>query len=91
MDYLFIQHFIKHSIHKQICSYALFRTLQAKQELSGLSVSVGESVIAQSSKVKDLGVIFDQYLNFDEYISGVYRSAHFHLRNIGRIRASAVL
>ena len=42
--------------------------------------------LAQSSKVRDLGVIFDQFLNFDYYISGVCRSTHFHLRNIGRIR-----
>ena len=36
--------------------------------------------------MRDLGVIFDQFLNFDDYISGVCRSTHFHLRNIGRIR-----
>ena len=50
MDYLFIQHFIKRSIHKQICSYALFRSLQAKQELSGLSFSVGDSSIFESER-----------------------------------------
>ena len=65
--------------------FIVFRSPQAKQDLSGLSVSVGDSVIAQSSKVRDLGVIFDQFLNFDDYISGVCRSTHFHLRNIGRI------
>ena len=50
-----------------------------------MSVSVGDSVIAQSLKMRDHGLIFDQFLNFDEYISGVCRSTHFHLRNIGRI------
>ena len=64
----------------------LFRSPQAKQDLSSLSASVGDSVIAQSAKVWDLGIIFDQFLNFDDYISGVCRSTHFHLRNIGRIR-----
>ena len=54
--------------------------------MSGLSVSVGDSVIAQSSKVRNLGAIFEQLLKFDDYISGVCRSTHFHLRNIGRIR-----
>ena len=63
----------------------VFRSPRAKQDLSGLSVSVGDSVIAQSSKVRNLGVIFDQFLNFDYYISGACRSTHFHLRNIGRI------
>ena len=36
----------------------VFRSPQAKQDLSGLSVSVGDSVIAQSSKVRELGVIY---------------------------------
>ena len=33
-----------------------------------------------------MGVIFDQFLSFNDYISFVCRSTHFHLRNIGRIR-----
>ena len=37
--------------------------------------------------MRDLGVIFDQFLCFDDYISGICRSTHFHLRNIGRIRS----
>ena len=37
-------------------------------------------------RMRDLGVIFDQFLSFDDYISSVCRSTHFHLRNIGRIR-----
>ena len=36
--------------------------------------------------MRDLGVIFDQFLSFDDYISSVYRSTLFYLRNIGRIR-----
>ena len=65
----------------------VFRSPQAKQDVSSLSISVGDSIILQSSKVRDLGVIFDQSLSFDDYISGVCRSTHFHLRNIGRIRS----
>ena len=64
------------------CSHSL----QVKQDLSGLSVIVGDSIIQQSSKVRNLGIIFDQFLSFDDYISSVCRSTHFHLRNIGRIR-----
>ena len=37
---------------------------QLKSDLSGLSVNVGEGMITQSSKVRKLGVIFDQILNF---------------------------
>ena len=66
--------------------FIVFRSPQAKQDLSGLSVIVGDSIIQQSSKVRNLGIIVDQFLSFDDYISSVCRSTHFHLRNIGRIR-----
>ena len=36
--------------------------------------------------VRDLGVVFDQYLTFHDHISGICKSTHFHLRGIGRIR-----
>ena len=39
-----------------------------------------------SSKVRDLGVVFDQYLNFHYHISGICKSTHFHLRGIRIIR-----
>ena len=43
-------------------------------------------LIQQSSKVRNLGIIFDQFLSFDDYICSVCRFTHFHQRNIGRIR-----
>ena len=42
--------------------------------------------------MRDLGVVFDQYLIFGyswgihDHISGICKSTHFHLRGIGRIR-----
>ena len=54
--------------------------------LSDLSVSVGDMQVSPSSKVRDLGVVFDQYLTFHDHISGICKSTHFHLRGIGRIR-----
>ena len=29
--------------------------------------------------MRDLGVVFDQYLTFHDHISGICRSTHFHL------------
>ena len=58
--------------------FIVFRSPQLKCDLSGLSVNVGESMITQSSKVRDLGVIFDQFLNFDDHIIVICRSTHFH-------------
>ena len=40
----------------QKMEYIVFRYSQAKQDLSGLSVSGGDSIIVQSSKVRGLGV-----------------------------------
>ena len=63
----------------------MFRSPQLKCYLSGLSVNVGENMITHSSKVRDLGVILHQFLNFDDHITAIYRSTHFHIRNIGKI------
>ena len=56
------------------------------QNLSDLSVSVGDIQVFPSSKVRDLGVVFDQYLTFHDHISGICKSTHFHLRGIRRIQ-----
>ena len=77
---------IKLKINDSKTEFIVFRYPQEKQDLSSLSVYVGNSKIQQSSKVRDLGLIFDQFLSFDDYISSVCSSTHFHLRNIGRIR-----
>ena len=66
--------------------FIVFRSPQLKCDLSGLSVNVGESMITQSSKVRALGVIFDQFLNFDDNITAICRSTHVHISNIGTIR-----
>ena len=63
----------------------MFRSPQLRCDLSGLSVNVGESQITQSLKVRDLGVTFEQFLNFDEYITAICRNPYFHIRNIGQI------
>ena len=36
--------------------------------------------------MRDLGLIFDQFLNFEDHITTICRSTHFHIRNIGKIR-----
>ena len=44
----------KLKINDSKTEFIVFRSLQPKCDLSGLSVNVGESMITQSSKVKDL-------------------------------------
>ena len=64
----------------------VFRSPQLRCDLNGLSVNVGESLITQSLKVRDLGVTIDQFLNFDDHITAICGSTYFQNRNIGKIR-----
>ena len=73
-------------IHYSKTEFIVFRSPQLRCDLIGLSVNVGESQITQSLKVRDLGVTFDQFLNFDDHITAICRSTYFHIRNIGKIR-----
>ena len=74
----------KLKINDSKTEFIVFRSPQC--DLSVLSVNVGESQIMQSLKVRDLGVTFDQFLNFDDHITAICRSTYFHIRNIGKIR-----
>ena len=65
--------------------FSVFRSPQLRCDSSGLSVNVGESQITQSLKVRDLGVTFNQFLNFDDHITAICKSTYFHIRNIGKI------
>ena len=49
----------KLKINDSKTEFIVFRFPQLKSDLSGLSVNVGESMIAQSSKVRDFEFIFD--------------------------------
>lgn len=46
----------------------------------------GDSDIAPSQEVRNIGVIFDQTLKFDKHISSVVRDCNFHLRNLSSIK-----
>ena len=76
----------KLKINDSKTEFIIFRSPLLKQNLSDLSISVGDTQVSPSSKVRDLGVVFDQYLTFHDHISGICKSTHFHLRSIGRIR-----
>ena len=57
----------------------VFRYPHLECDLSGVSVNVGERKIPQLSKVRDFGVIFDQFLYFDEHITAIYVEAHLFI------------
>ena len=72
----------KLKINDSKTEFIVFRSPQLRCDLSGLSGNVGECQITQSLKVRDLGVTFDQFLNFDDHITSICRSTYFHIRNI---------
>ena len=76
----------KLKINDSKTEYIIFRFPLLKQNLNGLSVSVGDMQVSPSSKVRDIGVVFDQYLTFHDHISGICKSTNFHLRGIRRSR-----
>ena len=54
--------------------FIIFRSPLLKTDLSGVSINVGDSQISSSSKVRDLGVTFDNCLSLDAHISNICRS-----------------
>ena len=77
--------YMVHEINDSKTEFIIFLSPILKQNLSDLSVSVGNMQVSPSSKVRDLAVVFDQYLTFHDHISGICKSTHFHLLGIGRI------
>ena len=61
----------KLKINDSKTEFIIFRSPRLKQNLSDLSVSVGDMQVSPSSRVRDLGVVFDQYLTFHDHISGI--------------------
>ena len=80
----------KLKINDSKTEFIVFRSPQLRCDLSGLSVNVGESQITQSLKVRDLGVTFNQFLNFDDHITAICRSTYFHIRNIRKMCSTII-
>ena len=51
-----------------------------------LQLEVGTSKISSSTKARNLGVIFDKFMNLDAHIGNICKSTYFQLKNIGSIR-----
>ncbi len=62
--------------------YKYFETIKQYTESLGLQL---DGCIVNSSTVKNLGVILDINLSFENHISHVTKTAFFHLRNIAQL------
>ena len=74
----------KLTINDSKTEFIVFSFSHLRCDLSGLSLNVGESQIMQSLKMRDLDVIFDQFLNFEDHTTAMCRSTYFHIINIGK-------
>ena len=50
------------------------------------AINIGEESISPEESCRNIGVIYDETLSFDEHISSITKTAFWHLRNIYRIR-----
>jgi len=50
------------------------------------SVDVASSTIPLADHVKNLGVTLDKHLTFNDHVSAVCKSAHYHIRAMRHIR-----
>ena len=49
-------------------------------------IQVGDEEIKASKQARNLGVGFDQYLDFNEHVRITCKSAYFRIRSIAKIR-----
>ena len=50
------------------------------------NVQIGNECREHSNTVRNLGVLFDQTLSFGEHVNKLWKSSHYDLRNISKIR-----
>jgi hypothetical protein len=53
-----------------------------QKQIPKISIKFQESIIQSTNKARNLGILFDSYLNFHDHISSILKSGYFHLRNI---------
>lgn len=56
------------------------------KKVDNICLTIGDSVIQQSTKIRNLGVIFDQTMSMTDHVKATIKTVNFHLRCIYRIR-----
>ena len=57
-------------------------------QVSITEFAIDNTLIVPASCIRNIGVIFDNTMTMRDQVTALCKSAHFHLRNIGRIRKS---
>ena len=55
-------------------------------KLRNVSLQIGDIKICPASKIRNLGVMFDQTMSMKDHVNTVVKTVNFHLRKIYRIR-----
>ena len=79
-----INHKLK--INDSKTEFLIIRSQFSKVTLPKLTVTVGDTEISSSDKARNLGVIFDSFMNLEPHITQVCRVAYMHLSNVRKIR-----
>ena len=58
----------------------------SKSAMPNLTVTVADTEISSSDKARNLGVIFDSFINLESHFTQVCRVAYMHLRNVRKVR-----
>ena len=71
--------------------YVYLVSSQSGGDIDVEPITIGESSIQPKTSARNIGVIFDSFLNMDSQIGNVCQSSYFWLRNIRRIRSHLTL
>lgn len=66
--------------------FLLIATPHFRKTLTTTHIDIGNDNVPSSTSARNLGVVFDQHMNFDEQIRNIRRSCFQHLKRISDIR-----
>ena len=78
------QNFLK--LNENKTEFIVFGTTVPLYKLKSSTLAVGDSSVNLSSKVRNLGVIFDNKMRLISHVNTVCQKAHNQPRNIGKIQ-----
>ena len=76
----------KLKINDQKTQFLVIKQQHLAKHFQNTSINIGNSIIHQVTKAKNLGVILDQCLTMNSHVSETCRKCFYHLRNISAIR-----
>ena len=76
------------SVNPNKTEYLLIGTQQQRSKITDASLSFHGTALVPVSSARNLGVVFESDLSFDQHISNVCRSSFYHIRQLRQIRPS---